>query len=210
MTAGFVVLNLAYLALLASTMTRTIVWLRSALVSAAIFFVFFGAIEHLSSMIFWNVLIGGMHLLRLTRDLAAKRAVTLSPEERATRDELFAELSDFEFHALWQMGSERTYGHGDMVVSRGDLPDTVALILDGFAHVRRQNEVVRGLRRGALIGEMSFVSASPASVDVVAAGVLRVRSWPQQTLVTLDQLHPPAARAFRDYVASNLAAKARL
>lgn len=202
-------LNLAYVALLASTQTRTISWLRGVLIAGSICFISFGAIEGITSMIIWNIVIGGLHLARLVRDHATRRSVVLSRSECATRDDLFPEMSDFEFNLLWRLGSEKRF-EDTKIIGRGEKPAFVGVILDGVVEIRREGQTFRGLRRGALIGEMSFVSGAPASVEVVAVGQVTMHSWQQQEVKSLEQVHPAAARRFRDYVSENLAAKARL
>jgi len=209
MTTAVLVLNAAYVALMASTFTRTLVWLRAMLVLAAIAFIIFGTIESIPSMVAWNIAIGSMHLFRILRDYRQQHRVSLSPEEGAMRDEFFPALSDFDFHLLWCMGKQVQFDR-QVVIERGSLPDTVSLVLDGTATVESNGVITRGIRRGGLLGEMSFVSGLPADVDVLATSPLLVQQWDQRQLASLDQLHPASARAFRQLLSRDLVAKARV
>ena len=208
MSLAVLVLNAAYVALLASTFTRTVVWLRCMLVLAAIAFIIYGSIESIRSMVLWNIAIGSMHAYRIVRDYRQQRSVQLDSIESAARDEFFPALGDFDFHMLWCMGTEVAY-QDQTVIHAGTRPQTVSLVLEGTARIESQGVVTRGIRRGGLLGEMSFVSGRNAEVDVVARGPLVVRQWDQRQLSSLDQVHPASARAFRDLMSRDLVVKAR-
>ena len=70
MLIAVIVLNFAYIALLASTFTRNLTWLRVALVVASIAFAVFGLLEDILSIVLWNIAIGASHLYRIVRDLS--------------------------------------------------------------------------------------------------------------------------------------------
>lgn len=201
-------LNISYVALMAAAFTRTLRYLRMLLVVGSVFFIIYGITQNIVSMIIWNLITGGIHLARLVRDERSQRAVTLADDERAIRDRMFPGVSDFDFNVLWQMGETRIYSRAT-VIQRGQLPDSVMLVLDGLLEIRRDGELMRGLRAGSLVGEMSMVSGTVANVDVVAAGDVTVHEWQHRQIHSLDQLHPPAAKAFRELLTQNLAAKAK-
>ena len=209
MSVAVLILNAAYVALLASTFTRTLIWLRAMLVLAAIAFIAYGTVESIPSMVIWNIAIGSMHLFRIVRDYRQQNSVALSDEEAAIRDEFFSELADFDFHMLWCMGASATITD-EVVIHRGELPTVVSLVLDGTATIERNGVVERGVRRGGLLGEMSHVSGRPAEVTVTARGTLHLHQWDQRQLASLEQVHPASARAFRQLMTQDLAAKARL
>ena len=81
MSLAVVVLNAAYVALLASTFTRTITRLRAMLVLAAVAFVIYGLVEDIPSMVGWNIAIGSMHAWRIVRDYRQQKLVSLTPPE---------------------------------------------------------------------------------------------------------------------------------
>lgn len=204
-----VVLNLAYIALLAAAFTRTLGRLRILLIAGAMCFVTFGLFEQIWSIVVWNVLIGGIHTVRLVRDYAAARSVRLTTAEAEIRDQMFPGTNDFDFNMLWALGTEVTYSDAT-VITRGSLPDTVSLVLDGVVHIRRDQETLRHLRRGALVGEMSFVTGEEAAVDVIADGTLVVHQWEQRNLAALGRTHPPSASAMEELISRDLAAKAHI
>lgn len=208
MSLADIVLNLSYIALLGSTFTRTVNWLRVLLVIGAIFFVIYGSMQGIRSMIVWNIAIGGMHLVRLLRDLAAQRAVELSADEIEVRDAYFPDLRDFDFGVLWAMGTPVSYAD-EPVIEEGSLPTFVLMVLRGHLAIERNGDVVRGVRRGGLVGEMSFVSGQAADVRVLARGDVTGHLWDQRQLASLEQVNPASSRAFRAHIERDLVAKAR-
>ena len=200
-------LNLAYVALLSSTFTRTVRVLRLLLIVASVCFITFGLVTGLASMVVWNIVIGGMHTYRVVRDIQAERSVSLTADERETRDLVLSGVSDFDFHVLWSMGREVVYAD-ERIVAAGARPDTVGLILDGSVSIVGAGED-KTLGRGALIGEMSYVSGRPASVEVMATESVSLRIWDQRDLTSLARTHPPSARAFEGLITRDLARKAR-
>lgn len=209
MSLSVLILNAAYVALLGSTFTRRLAPLRVMLVLASIAFIIYGIVEDIPSMVLWNIGIGSMHAFRIARDFQAQRAVALTADEAQLRDEFFPGLADFDFHVLWCMGETHTCTD-EVLIHEGTVPETVGLVMDGTVIVARGGTAFRGLRRGALVGEMSFVSGTPADVDVVAQGGVTVRRWDQRQLASLDQLHPSSGRAFKELLSRDLVNKARL
>ena len=208
MSLAVVVLNAAYVALLASTFTRTITRLRTMLVLAAVAFVIYGLVEDIPSMVGWNIAIGSMHAWRIVRDYRQQKLVSLTPLEQSLRDDFFPDMSDFDFHVLWCMGESVQFSD-ELIVAEQTHPHSVSLVLDGTVVIERRGEVARGLRRGGLVGEMSYVSGQPAQVNVLARGDVTMRRWDDRQLGALEQLHPASWRGFRELMSRDLVAKAQ-
>lgn len=200
------ILNGAYIALLISAFTRTLTWLRIMLIVAAAVFIVFGIVEDIWTMVAWNILIGGMHLTRIVRERRQRGLVVLTQEEQAIRDEFFAELSDFDFHLLWCLGEPTTFNN-ELIIEAGTIPEAVLLVVHGAAGIEHQGDRFAGVGRGGLLGEMSYVSSTPADVDVRAVGELEVHRWDKRRLASLDHVHPSAGRAFRELIEQNLVRK---
>jgi len=209
MSVSTLIISSAYVALVSSSFTRTMRPLRLLLIAGACCFIVFAVIEQIWSMVAWNVLIGAMHGFRLVRDDLQQRSIRLSETETAIRRRFFPDLNDFDFHVLWSAGSPVVVNN-EVVIAAGTTPTTVSLIVSGIAEVERNGQVVRGIRRGGLLGEMSMVSGKPADVSVFARGELVLHQWSQRQLKTLDQLSPGSARSFRRLINRDLALKARL
>ncbi len=203
------VLNAAYGLLLVAAFTRTLGRFRLLLIVSSLIFVVFGAIISSPSIVIWNLIIAGLNVYRLGKDVLASRAISLTADELAVRDRYFAGVSDFDFNALWVSG--RTVTHDStVIISDRSQPEWVAMVLDGQVEIQRDGICERSVGQGALLGEMSYVSGDPATVDVVALGRVTVREWDQRHLRLLDQTHPPSAKVLDRLIARDLAAKARV
>ncbi len=206
MSTTTILLNLAYFALVSSTMFRAVLWLRLALLTGAILFVIYGISVGLTSIAVWNTLIATLHAIQLRRYLLARRGISLSEEDERLRATLFPGLDRFDFFSLWSMGESLTF-IDTLLTAEGTQHDTVMLVLDGTVEVRRGASVLNQLGHGSLVGEMSFLSGRFASADSYALGEVRVRLWPHGRLEALDQLNPAAARALHEFIARDLANK---
>ena len=197
------VLNAAYVALLGSGFTRTLIRLRALLVLGSIAFVIYGLLADILSMVIWNVVIGLIHVTRIIRERRTQHSVVLTADECVIRDQMFPGLSDFDFNFLWQMGEFAEFVEGEVIIARGTQPEHVGLLLEGVVSIPGIVE----LAPGAVYGEMSFISGEPANADVVAQGRVEVHRWEQRELRTLDQLHPPSGRAFQQMLSHDLVTK---
>lgn len=207
MSIPVIVINAAYIALLGSTFTRTLNWLRALLICGSVMFVTYGLIEGIRSMVVWNLITGTLHTTRIVKDLTARRSVKLSAEEAVIRDQSFPGLDDFDFHALWGLG--RAYNADNTVfIEEGSQPEHVMLLVTGQVHVERDGSVISKLGRGSLVGEMSFASGEAANATVTADGPVTMHGWGQRDLAMLAQLNPASSRAFDALLARDLAAKA--
>ena len=197
------ILNAAYVALLGSSFTRTVTWLRLLLVAAAAAFIVYGTVENIRSMVVWNIIIGSMHMFRVIQDKRRQDSVVLTPDECALRDEHFPGVSDFDFNLIWKLGEFVEYAQGQIIIAKGSRPDHVGMLLSGNVSIPD----IADLGRGDALGEMSFVSGEVAHVDVVAQGWVEMHRWEQRELRSLEQIHPPSARAFEQMLNKALVAK---
>ena len=200
------ILNVAYLILLGSTFTKTILWLRAVLICSSTAFVVYGIVSGISSVAAWNAVAGVLHVYQLVVYLRARRSVLVSAEDEHLRQRLFPGLDQFDFATLWSVGEPCTY-ENEQLIAAGASQDWTALILDGLVEIRRGDDVVAELGPGALVGELSYISESAATADAFAIGPVRLRRWQQAQLHALDALNPAAGRAFHRFLLRDMASK---
>ncbi|MEY4384812.1 MAG: hypothetical protein RLY20_95 [Verrucomicrobiota bacterium] len=58
---------------------------------------------------------------------------------------------------------------GDVLFNAGDAPDGMFVLLEGALEIRVGEVVVESSTRGAIIGEMAIIDASPRAATVVAS-----------------------------------------
>lgn len=206
MDIATVLLNLAYVSLIAATATRTMVWLRVALIAAALSFITFGILTDLPSMIFWNVVIGSLHAVQLIRHLRGRTRVELTASESHWCQRLFPGLAPSDFAAIWDLGCEVPL-RDKTITEQGRTHGKVGVITDGTVEVRLDGEVVAHLGPGELVGEMSYLTNTAATADTAAVGPVTIRVWNGSSLRALEEENQAAAQAFSGLLERDLAHK---
>lgn len=201
-----VIINLAYVALLSSTFTRRILWLRTFLIVGAIGFITHGFITRNWSMVSWNLATSLLHSFQLTKYVLARRATALTHDDEEHRRRLFPDLDSFDFASLWSMGESVSY-ENEPVIVRDEAHGRMRVVLDGIVDVYRPDAEPVRLGPGSLVGEMTFVAGGTATAECRAVGTVTMREWPHERLATLDQLNPVAARALHAFLQRDLVAK---
>lgn len=64
----------------------------------------------------------------------------------------------------------RQYEKGDIIINEGDNPEAIFEMIEGCALVTVKGTEVGRIERGEVFGEISFLTASPRTASVVAAG----------------------------------------
>lgn len=201
-----IVLNLAYVALFASTFSRSVKSLRWALIAAAVAFIIFGSVVGIWSMVVWNLIIGSLHCYRQFKHFQARAKVSLSAEDERFRQMLFPDLNEFDFHLLWSLGEEGTMT-GERLTTQGEPSDSVWLVLSGVVEVHTDGKLINRLATGSLVGEMSYLSEGPAIADTIPVGPVLLRRWPQSALRVFAEVNPTASKAFFEAISNDLSRK---
>ena len=109
------------------------------------------------------------------------------------------------------VASEETYSDGEAIIQEGSQNDWVYVILEG--HVKIKKKTPRGtvtlgtLKKGAILGEMSFLTAGngPRSVSAVASdGPVRVGLLGSQRLVHDYEMVSPRLKNIIDLLIKKL------
>jgi NTE family protein len=92
----------------------------------------------------------------------------------------------------------REYAAGETLITEGEHPQVMSLVLDGFADVfiagrGTQQQQINRVGAGSTLGEMSLLTGEPASATVRAAGPLQI------LVLTRDEVHALAERYPRVY-----------
>ena len=201
-----IVLSVAYIALIASTFARSVLWLRVALIFASLTFIIFGLLADIRSMVVFNIIIGLLHGVQLVRYLRSRANVSVSEEEDRYRQMIFPGLDDFDFSTLWSMG-ETVTEQDTQLTCLGVCPEIVWVILDGMVELHAKGRPTECLEAGSMLGEISFLSGGPAVVDTFAVGEVRFQRWDQNRLRTLHELNPNASRAMYQAISQDIGKK---
>lgn len=200
------ILNTAYLILLASTFTRTILRLRLALIGSAIAFLVYGILIRNWSMVGWNVVTASLHGYQLFKYLGSRRSIVLDAEAEAVRGRLFPNLDNFDFNAIWALGETTTIEDEPLTVT-GAVNNHLHLILDGEVAVEKRDGSTIRMGQDELVGEFSFVNGETAVATCVPAPTVTVRTWDHSRLTAVDDLSPNAAKALNAFIHGELVRK---
>jgi CRP-like cAMP-binding protein len=123
---------------------------------------------------------------------------------------IFGQLTDRDVEWLTDQGARRDLSSGTTLIEAGEPIDHVYVILEGQLAVtaRGGGELAR-LGAGEVVGEMSFVDASPPGADVTATGAARVLAIPRDRLEEHLSADPEFASRFFRAIAMMLADRLR-
>ena len=85
---------------------------------------------------------------------------------------IFGDLSDADIEWLAAVGERKSFVTGSILIQEGKPVGEVYILLDGQLSVlmeSRRNEKIATLRKGEIVGELSFLDSRPPSATVVAA-----------------------------------------
>ncbi|MEM7093463.1 MAG: cyclic nucleotide-binding domain-containing protein [Actinomycetota bacterium] len=199
-------LNLAYLVYAISGLARDMLRLRILLLAATLFFIVYGLIEPIWSVVWWNLPVGFVHAWRIWILLQARRGIDLSAEAEAVRTLIYPDLDRTEFNLLWHQSEEREVTDEVLIVK--DQPvEELLMILDGNVEVDVRDDFVVQLGRLRIVGEMSSVTGSNATATVRAVGTVRVRAWKKSRFENLLDEHPSIETAHLRAIGSELTRK---
>jgi flavin reductase (DIM6/NTAB) family NADH-FMN oxidoreductase RutF len=98
-------------------------------------------------------------------------------------------------------GIEREYADGDPIMRIGEPGDSMFLILEGIALVKRPGRVAR-LAAGELVGEIALLDGGPRTADVTAEGPVRCLEVARRDVLRELESKPQVASALIALLAS--------
>ena len=201
---------LCYLLLALSYAVSSIWWLRClAIVALAIgtVYFFFGAERPLWVGIGWNMVFIGTNAIQLGLLVRERLRVRFNEQERLLHRGLFSELSPRDFSRLLKAGEWHDVGEGTVLAQENRPVADVSVLIAGAAKVEVGGKLVALLQPGALVGEMSFLTQTNASADVVTAVPSRLFSIAKPKLETLFQSNAALQTAIHRLMGQDLVRK---
>jgi hypothetical protein len=125
------------------------------------------------------------------------------------RSGTFATLPSAALQGLLAAGSERSFEAGDALVTQGDPPDGLLILLDGTAHARLRSvdatdRPIGRFMAGDVVGEMALVTREPRSATVVADSAVRALFVPTAAFDRLVLRHLELAVVLTELIADRL------
>ena len=128
-------------------------------------------------------------------------------DEQRLFDTAFQALDKVQVRKLFRSGEWKTFDEGGILATQGAHSDYLVLICTGEADVRLGERVVRRLGCGKFVGEIGFVSRTPATATVVAAEPSRCLIWDVKHLRKLLARKAEIRNVFHAAIGQDLAEK---
>lgn len=205
--AETVIFNIAYALFVASSLVRTLLRLRLALIGVAVAYIVWGIVAGNLSAILWNTAFAAIHAYQVFKLWAQRRSIELTDTERNVHERLFPDLDTIDFYTMWSIGNQRTLQPGATLIAQGQVQDTLMLIVAGSVVVERDGAVLAELGPDDLLGERSYMTGETASATVRAVAEVELHEWDQRRMKALGDLSTAAHDAMARFISTDLAKK---
>ena len=158
-------------------------------------------------VIFWLSTFMTINLSMLVAEHIRNKSAKFNKDEQELFETLFPELSAFEFLQLLNAGSWKTIRSREKFISAKKENFKLALIWRGQAKVLKGKKVAANLKRGTLIGEISFLTGEKPTADVLLEPGSLIFAWDHEKLRRWLSKNSDAASIFQRLITSDLAAK---
>jgi hypothetical protein len=167
--------HVSYVLIAISYWLTNIYWLRvAAVVGLSLEIVYFQMSGgSLQAGIGWDVIFILINIYQIYRLMAEQNALKSMEEAHVLCQGAFAGLDGSHLARLIKTGTFRDFRTGTRITEEGKHVSELVLICDGDALVEVHGKDVAHLHGGAFVGEMAFLSGSPASATVTVEGPTR-------------------------------------
>jgi len=119
---------------------------------------------------------------------------------------IFSSLPPELLDPILALGSERSYGNGDVIMKKGEPGDELMLVLEGSVRVQRPGLDV-ALGAGELVGEIEVLNPGGGRIaDITADGPVRCLAVSRESLLTALEADPRAAITLIEVLAARFRA----
>ena len=144
----------------------------------------------------------------LATEYFRNKSARFDANEQELFETLFCELNAFKFLQLQQKaGSWTSLRRRERFITAQQKNVKLGLIWGGQAKVLKGKEALAHLKKGTLIGEISFLPGKKPNADVVLERGSLVLMWDHEKLRQWISKNPDAAASFQRLMTSDLAAK---
>ena len=163
--------HLSFLIVALSLLMRDIILLRALGILSGVVGVgynYFVTAEPLWVPIIWLSIFMTINVYMIVIFYILNRQADLGDDDVAIWQTNFLGLAVGEFRRLRKIFEFRSYQSGEMLIEAGTENHYLYFITSGQLDVRRDGKEIGQLSRGDIVGEMSFLTNTPANADVVA------------------------------------------
>lgn len=179
--------NVAYIFLLAAYLMRDILWLRvlAVLASCLVIPYYYFQVQALWPPIAWNAAFALINICWIARLMNERRPVHFTPEEQRLYDKALRTLKPCQARNLFEAARWKVVPRGARIVAQGQPMNTLSLIAGGRFTLEKDDIIVDEVGEGRFIGSYTFlknIKDAPAPVSFIAAEPSRLAEWDNDKL----------------------------
>lgn len=175
--------HLPYALLVISMMMNDMGWLRAIAICAGVIRIINRSwIQVDPIIVFWEVIFVAVNVIQLAILWWYAKRHRFTGDEQRFASIMPASIERRTVRRLLRLARLRHIDAGEQLTAEGKSVHELMFIADGVAQVEKGGRIVGVCGPGDFLGEMSFVSGSPASATTVAARPMRYLSFDQNKL----------------------------
>ena len=175
--------HVPYALLVLSMLMNDMGWLRAIAIAAGVIRIINRAWFEVDPIIvFWEVIFVAVNVGQLAILWYYARRHRFAEHESHFADSMPQSVDRRSIRRLLKLAHLRRAEPGDKLTTEGALVDELMFIAEGVVQIEREGRIVAVCGPGDFLGEMSFVSGSPASATAVVARPLRYLAFNQMRL----------------------------
>jgi CRP-like cAMP-binding protein len=203
-------LHVAFLTVAVAFLVRDVLWLRGLSIVAYSLFMAVAAVarpEAPWTLLAWYGGFIGINVAHAAWLICERQMCRLSEAEKGLRALAFPALDHLTLRRLLRQGTWLDLPAGACLTRRGEKPQYLYVVYDGHVDVHRDGRDVAAIGSGHFVGEIAFVTDSPASADTYAGTTVRAVAWDQTALNRVCQRQPQLREALYSAIGPDLARK---
>lgn len=175
--------HVPYALLVLSMMMNDMGWLRAIAIAAGVIRIINRAWFEIDPIIvFWEVIFVAVNVGQLAILWYYARRHRFAEHESPFANSMPSSVDRRSIRRLLKLANLRRAEPGDRLTIEGALVDELMFIAEGVVQIEKDGRIVAVCGPGDFLGEMSFVSGSPASATAVVARPLRYLAFNQMRL----------------------------
>lgn len=207
---GEVLLHVAFLTVAVAFLVRDVLWLRALSILAYSLFMAVAVATQADApwtLLAWYAGFIAINLMHAVWLVCERQMCRLTGDERRLLELAFPALDQLTLKRLLRHGSWRTLEPAARLTAENAHPENLYIIFEGQVDVYRKGQAVAAIGAGHFVGEIAFVSKSPASADTFAGTTVRAFSWDQEALRKICRREPSLREAMYSAIGPDLARK---
>ncbi len=180
--------HLEYIFLITAFMFRNVTYLRLIALASSISAVLYYSLcadKPLLINIGWEICFSTINIYQLIIITCERYLIRFTDKELKIYNDSFSRFSPQQFKKLLKVGRFSSFEKGEFLIKINKPVETLSIIYDGKVEIIREDKVVAYCETGNIIGELSFLSGTLATADVVAIKKTFCLFWDQKTLKKL-------------------------